>query len=292
MCLFQTGSAEYFRAMGIPLLAGRSFDTRDTATSSPVVVVDETLVRRFFSGRNPIGKRVAFEFRGETREDPKPVLREIVGVVGYVHHYGLSSGPSYLQVYTPYAQLPIWFERRRPSLALFARTTADPQLVVGSIRREMKAIDPDIPVYGVQPMATYVSQTIEQPRLGMMLLASFAALALVLAVVGIYGVVSYLVGQRTREIGVRIALGASRGDVLRMILGEGLVPIGIGVALGVGASLVLARLISDQLYQVSPHDPATFAVIAASLTIVGVAAHYVPARSATRVDPLVALRTE
>ncbi len=289
MCLFQTSSPDYLRAMGIPLLKGRFFTGRDAAGSVPVAIVDETLVRRLFPDEEPIGKRIAFEFRGD-RSNPNPRWREIVGVVRHVRHYGLASGPPNVQVYTPMAQPPTYFEQRRPSMAVVARTTLAPEALTESIRRELAAIDPDIPVYGVQTMNGYLAQNTEQPRLSVMLLAGLGGLALLLAVIGIYGVISYSVAQRTPEIGVRMALGATRRHVMRLVVGQAAALVVAGVAIGLGASLALASVIRTMLFEVSERDPATLAAIAVGLTVVGVVASVLPARRAMRVDPIVALR--
>jgi putative ABC transport system permease protein len=291
MTLFQAASADYFRAMGIPLRRGRPFAPGDVRGATPVVIVDETLVARLFPGEDPLGRRIAFEFRGD-RQNPNPIWREIVGVVGHVRHYGIASEPPFVQLYTPVAQLPFWFEQRRPSMALMARTGLPPESLTAAIRREVAGIDADIPVYGVQTMKTYVAQNTEQPRLMVMILGGLGALALTLAVIGIYGVVSYSVAQRTQEIGVRMALGASGGQVLGMVLRQALALIAAGVLIGGGAALALGSLMGSLLFEVSPRDPATLAAIAAGLGVVGVVASVMPALRATRVDPLVALRSE
>ena len=176
----------------MPLLKGRFFTSHDVAASAPVVIVDDALVRTLFADADPIGRRIAFEFGGSPGHR-EPIYREIVGVVHHVRHYGLTSEPPFVQVYAPVDQLPLWFEERRPAMAVVARTSLTPEAVTGSIRREIATIDPDIPVYGVQTMGDYVSQTMEQPRLGVVLLAGFGGLALLLALMGIYGVVAYSV---------------------------------------------------------------------------------------------------
>ena len=287
--LFQASTPAYHRAMGIPLLKGRYFTEQDAATAERVVIVDDTLVARLFPGEDPLGKRIAFEFRG-THENPQPYWRQIVGVVRHVRHYGLASEPPYVQVYAPLAQLPVWFEQRRPAMAIIARTPVAPEAVISAIRRELAAIDRDIPLYGVQTMAEYLSQNTEQPRMSVILLTGLGALALTLAVVGVYGVVSYSVAQRTQEIGVRVALGATRRQVLRLVVGHATALVIAGVILGLAVALALSSFVRTMLYEVSARDPLTFAAIAIVLVTVGVLASIVPARRATRVDPNVALR--
>jgi predicted permease len=289
--LFQASSPDYLRAMGIPLIRGRYFTEQDRQGAAPVVIVDDSLVRKLFPGEDPLGRRIAFEFRG-TEASPIIFWREIVGVVGHVRHYGLASEPPFVQVYTPFAQMPIYFEDRRPTMALIVRTSLAPEALTGAVRRELTDIDRDIPVYGVQTMRTYLAQTTEQPRLSVMLMGGLGALALLLAIIGIYGVVSYSVTQRTQEIGLRMALGATRANVMRMVVGQAGIPIAAGVVIGAGASLALGSVMRNMLFQVSERDPMTLGVIAALLGLVGLVASVVPARRATRVDPLVALRTE
>jgi len=292
MCLFQAVSPDYFRAMGVALITGRVLSAGDTRESTAVAVVDESLARKLFPDVDPIGKRIAFEFEGHGAADARPKWREIVGVVRRVHQYGLTSEPPFVQLYTPFVQLPLWMLDRRPTMALFVRTTTSSETIAGSIRREVAAIDRDIPVYGVQTMTGYLAQNMEQPRLTVMLLAGFGALALLLSIVGIYGVVSYTVSQRTQEIGIRMALGATRRDVLRMVVGQGMVLTAIGIAIGLAASYGASRWIAAMLYEVSPHDPSTFALIAAVLALVAFFATCVPGLRATRVNPIEALRYE
>jgi putative ABC transport system permease protein len=291
MCLFQASSPDYLRAMGIPLVRGRPFNEHDARASTPVAIVDESLVSRLFPGEDPIGRHIAFEFRG-ARQNPDPIWREIVGVVGHVRHYGIASEPPFVQVYTPFDQLPLWFEQRRPSMALFARTPLGAEALTAAIRREVAALDRDIPIYGVQTMRTYLAQSTEQPRLSVMLLGGLGGLALLLAMIGIYGVVSYSVAQRTQEIGVRMALGATRRNVLGMVARQAIALIGAGLIIGVGAALALGSVMQKMLFEVSPRDPVTLGAIVAVLAVVGMIASVVPARRATRVDPIVALRTE
>jgi putative ABC transport system permease protein len=291
MCLFQASTPDYLKAMGIPLIKGRSFTDRDTAGATPVAIVDESLVQKLFPRDEPIGKRIAFEFRG-TPANPNPIWREVVGVVRHVRHYGIASEPPFVQLYTPMDQLPYWFEDRRPSMALALRTTLAPEAVTATVRRELAQIDRDIPIYNVRTMKTYMAQDIEQPRLSLVLLSGLGGIALLLALIGIYGVVSYSVAQRTQEIGVRMALGATRKSVFHLVVGHTMALVAAGIVLGVAGGLALGSVMRTLLYQVSARDPWTFAAIAALLAVVGLAASIVPARRATRVDPLVALRTE
>jgi predicted permease len=291
MCLFQASTPDYFRAMGIALLRGRSFTDRDTADSAPVAVVDEALVRKFFPNTDPIGKRISFESEGHGPDAP-PIWREIVGVVRTVRHYALVGGPSNLQVYAPVEQLPIWFRDRRPSMALVARTPLDPEQLASSIRQAVREIDRDIPVYGVQTMEAFVGRSMEQPRLSMTLLGMFGGLALVLAGLGIYGVLSYLVSLRTQEIGIRLALGATRGNVMRLIVGHGMTLAIAGIVIGLAAAWAVTRSLNSLLVGVSPHDPATFAGIVVLLAAIAFVASYLPGRRATSVDPVITLRYE
>jgi putative ABC transport system permease protein len=290
--LFQAVTPDYFRAMGIPLRRGRSFDNRDSTDAARVAIVEEGLAQKFFPNADPIGKRIAFEFSGAHGADAQPLWREIVGVVGHVRHYGLVREPANLQVYAPLEQLPIWFRDRRPTMTLFARTALAPPQVIASVRQAVSAIDKDVPVFGLQTMEQYVDQSTEQSRLSMTVLAMFAGLALVLSTLGIYGVLSYLVGRRTREIGIRLALGATRGSVLRLIVGHGMMLTITGIAIGLAAALALSRFLDSLLYGVSPHDPATFTAIAGLIAVVALAASYVPARRATLVNPIDTLRSE
>jgi predicted lysophospholipase L1 biosynthesis ABC-type transport system permease subunit len=224
------------------------------------------------------------------------VQAEIVGVVGHVKQWGLDADAKSAieaQFDYPFMQLP---EKLMPlaadAVAVVLRTEGDPTAVMGSVRRAVEEIDPREEVYNVQTMDEVVSNSFSARRLSIILLGVFAALALVLACVGIYGVISYLVGQRTHEIGVRMALGAQRGDVLRLVIGHGARMALIGVTIGVGAALGLTRLMANQLFGVSAHDPLTFAGVAMLLMIVAIAACYIPARRALRVDPIIALRCE
>ena len=290
-CTFGAVSGAYFQAMGISLVKGRTFNDHDNASSTPVIVVDESAAATFWPGKDPLGKRVAFEYRGQSVADPQPVWREVVGVVRRVRHYSLTGNSARVQVYVPYTQQPIYF-RTLPAMALMARTEGDPGALAGNIRHEVATMDADLPVFLVRTMTEYVDSTLEQPRLSMSVLAVFGGLALLLAIVGIYGVLSYSVSQRTREIGIRMALGASRSSVLRFVLREGAIISAAGVAAGIGGSLASMRLMAGLLFGVSPTDPATYTAIPLLLFGVALCATLIPALRAMRVDPIVALRYE
>ena len=276
-------SDDYFQTMGIPLVKGRYFDARDTADSPPVVIVSEALARKYWPGEDPVGKRITFNRIPNTQD---PLWREIVGVVGHVRNEGLE-GESRGQYYVPYTQRP-----NNTDLFLVVRTDADPASLAPSVRGAVAAVDRDLPVYRVTTMEKLVSESLMQRRFAMFLFGVFAVLALALAVVGLYGVMSYAVAQRTHEIGLRMALGAQTRDVLRMVVGQGMVLVAIGLGLGLGGALLLTRLMKSLLFGVSAADPLTYAGIALLLAAVAFLASYLPARRATKVDPMVALRYE
>jgi predicted permease len=267
---------------------GRFVTDQDNENTPIVVDIDDSFARTYFLGQEPIGKHVSFtEFN---------VQAEIVGVVGHVKQYGLDADPKgsiQAQFFYPFMQLP---EKLMPlaakSVAVVLRTEGDPTAIMSQVRETVKEIDPRRVVYNVQTMDDVVATSYAARRLTMILLAGFAALALTLACVGIYGVISYLVGQRTQEIGMRMALGAQRGDILALVLGEGTKMTLIGAAIGIAASLALTRLMTKQLFGVSAHDPLTYASVAFVLILVAIAACYVPARRALRVDPMTSLRCE
>ena len=276
------------QAMGITLLRGRFVSDQDNENTPIVVDIDDSFARQYFSHDDPIGKRLNFtEFN---------VQAEIVGVVGHVKQYGLDNDPAgtiQAQFFYPFMQIP---EKVMPlvakSVAVVLRTQGDPTAVMGPVRDTVHSIDPRMVIYNVQTMEDVVATSVAARRLTMILLAVFAALALALACVGIYGVTSYLVGQRTTEIGIRMALGAQRGHILQLILGEGTRMALIGGAVGIAASLLLTRLMAKQLFGVKAHDPLTYLSVAAVLIVVAVVACYIPARRAMRVDPMTSLRSE
>ena len=289
--LFQAASPGYFRAMGIPLIRGRWFSEKDAFSAARVVIVDESLARTLFPKGEALGQRIAFEFRHDP-VNPDPTWREIVGIVAHVRHYGIASEPPFVQLYTPFDQPPRYYQERHPTMSLFVRTSLSTEALTAAIRREVAQIDRDIPVYGIETMKTYIRQDTEQPRLGVILLSGLGGLALLLAVIGIYGVVSYSVAQRTQEIGVRLALGATRRDVMRMVVGQAFTLIAAGIAIGVAGALALGSTLRSLLFEMSPRDPVTLGSIACVLALAGLIASVMPARRATRVDPLVALRAE
>ncbi|HEX8140377.1 MAG TPA: ABC transporter permease [Pyrinomonadaceae bacterium] len=275
-----SASADYFKTMSIPLIRGRYFTERDTADAPGVAIIDETMARKYWPTEDPVGKRITFE-----GTEDKPRWREIVGIVGHVRHKGLE-GESRVQYYTPYMQRP------PGSMFLVVQAATDPASLTGSVRGAINEIDRDLPVYRVTTMERLVSESLAQRRFSMFLLGTFAALALILAVVGLYGVMSYTVTQRTHEIGIRMALGAQTGDVLRMVLRQGLTFTLVGLGVGLLGAFAMTRVMTGLLFGVSASDPLTFGGVAVLLSLVALAACYIPARRATRVDPMIALRYE
>ena len=279
----RTISADYFKAMGIPLLKGRAFTELDSTGAPDVTVINEALARRYFPNENPLGKRLLSTRLQLLGGDP--VTREVVGVVGDVRHFGLDVEPR-PEMYLPYNQDP-W-----PGMHLIVRASFDPTSLVSAVRNEIWAVDKDQPIFNIKTMEQRVAESTSQRRFNMLLLVVFAAVALALAAVGVYGVMSYSVSQRTHEIGIRMALGARAADVVRLVVAQGMTLALVGVVVGLIAAFALTRLMTSLLYGVSATDPVTFAVI--SLILIGVAlgASFVPARRATKVDPMIALRYE
>jgi putative ABC transport system permease protein len=273
-------SPDYFRVMGMRLLVGRMFDERDILKSPRVTVISQALARRYFPGEDPIGKRLVFSF------PPDPgVLREIIGVVSDVRDKSLGQDPDAM-MYVPFAQGPFW------GAGVVVRSGLTPAGVAAAIRREVTKIDPDLPVTNVASMPDILQASVAQPRFTALLLGIFGAMALVLAATGIFGVVSYSVARRTNEIGVRLALGASRGSILRLVLGETLWLAVIGLIVGVPCALAASLAVRRLLFGVPAGDPVTVVAVAITLAAVAALAGYVPARRAMRVDPIVSLRAE
>ena len=286
--LFYSVQPDYLKAMEIPLLRGRFFTADDNQHSAPVIVVDQEFAHLAFGNENPIGKRINLQIIGTTPE--------IVGVVGHVKQWGLDEGshsPVLAQFYFPISQVPDQF---MPLLArgvgAVVRTASSPLAVVGGLRSTLERFNSQLVMYGVHPLDEVVSDSLADRKFSMILLGAFAGLALVLSAIGIYGVISYIVGQRTHEIGIRLALGAHPSDVLRLILGQGTKLALIGVAIGIAAALALTSLMTKIIFGVSAHDPLTFIGVAIVLIAVVLAACYFPARRAMRTDPMVALRYE
>ncbi|HEY7182294.1 MAG TPA: FtsX-like permease family protein, partial [Blastocatellia bacterium] len=271
-------SPDYLRAMGIPLLRGRGFTEQDNANAPLVALINRMAAGALWPNENPLGKRI----RLGGIESP---LRTIVGVVGDVNHYGLETAPD-LQAYVPHAQ---WTDSY---MQLVVRTTIDPGALAGPARQVIHALDPDVPVHNVATMRQLVSTSTAQRRFTLLLIAAFAAVALLMAAIGLYGVMAYSVTQRRQEIGIRVALGAQRADVLRLVVGQGLRLVALGLALGLMTALALTRLMKKLLFEISATDPATFAGVALLLALAALLACYIPARRATKVDPMIALRCE
>jgi len=273
-------SPDYFRTMKVRQISGRDFMDTDKADGPSVVIVDESFARRFWPNEDATGKRIK---RGG-RESPDP-WRTIVGVVGHVRNYGLST-QGREQVYFPHPQFP------RNGMFLAIRANGDPLAYTGALRAAVWAVDPTQPVSDIRLMDDYVYSSAAQPRFNLLLLVTFALLALVLAAVGIYGVMSYSVTQRTHEIGIRLALGAQPRQIIRLVVGQGLGLVALGLGLGVAGAIAVTRLMATLLFGISATDPMTFALVASILAGVALLACYLPARRATKVDPMIALRYE
>jgi len=286
--LFYLVEPQYLKAMGTPLVRGRFFTEDANEHSQPVVVIDEIFARKYFPDEDPIGKRINLGILG--------TQPEIIGIAGHVKHWGLDTDATaklQAQIYLPFMQLP---DRIMPLVAkgigLVARTQGPPSESVGAIRAALGKMNSNQVIYGVQTMDEIVSDSLAARKFSMILLGVFATLALVLSSIGIYGVISYLVGQRTHEIGIRMALGAQQRDVLKLVLGQGMQMALVGVVIGLAAAIGLTRLMSKMLFQVTATDPVTMVGVSALLIVVALAACYIPARRAMRTDPIVALRYE
>jgi predicted permease len=275
---YRVVGGQYFEAIGIPLIRGRVFDASDDEKAPPRFVVNEALAQRYFPGEDPIGKHITYEWYG-------PRSGEIVGVVGSVREMALDEEPA-PAVYRPHAQDPA------PTVTVVLRAAGDPLLLGRAAAGAVRAIDPALPAPRLRTVEDLMAGTLSRPRLMMYLLVGFAALSLVLVVIGLYGIVAYSVAQRTRELGIRMALGAQRSDVLRMVVGEGMALGAIGLAIGMAGALALRRLPSGLLYGVTPSDPGTFLLVASVLAATTFLASYLPASRATRINPAGVLGAE
>jgi predicted permease len=274
-----TALAGYFEAMGIQLRAGRGFDIRDEQKDAPkVAVVNETFARHFWGHLDVIGKRIGYPGNGSP-------WFQVVGLVRDMRHYGLD-GEMRPEVFVPFSINP------RPAMTIVLHSTADPGGLVGPVREAIRSIDPDLPMFNIRTMTERMNRSLWTRRAYSWLFAAFAAVAMMLAAAGIYGVISFTVSQRTREIGIRMAMGAQPGQVLRGVLGRGMALVGIGAGLGVLGAQLAGRLLGEILFGVSPRDATTYAVVLLTVGLAGRAANYLPARRAAGVEPMRALRSE
>jgi putative ABC transport system permease protein len=272
-------SSDYFKAMRVALIKGREFLETDDDNAAKVLIINQAMAKMYWPGEDAVGKRMAY-FAGPGEN---PEWREIVGVVGDVHHFGLNL-PVKPEVYVPYKQEP------RAFMSLVVRTESDPLAMVSAIRSDVRDMDKNQAVYDIKPMGAVVGDSIQTQRFSAILLGSFAGFALFLATIGLYGVLSYLVSQRTRELGIRIALGAQKSNIFSLILRKGMLLLLIGVCLGLVGSFAWARLLSSLIYGVSATDPAIFALVTTILVAVSVVACVIPAARAISIDPVVALK--
>jgi len=275
--MFNTAMPNYFETIGIPFIKGRLFNNQDQVNTPSVLIINETMARKFWPNQDPLGKQVKFVEDGTTGT--------VIGVVGDAKHYWLEE-ESRPQMYAAYSQQPGIFA------TVVMRTSVEPLSLAETVRQAIWKVDSDQPMWKIRTVEFLVNRSVADRKFLLALMGIFAALALLLTMIGLYGVISYLINQRTQEIGIRMALGAQAGDILRMVLKQGMTLVFAGVALGLGAAWLLTRLISRLLYQVSATDPITFASISLLLITVALLACYLPARRATKVDPLVALRYE
>jgi putative ABC transport system permease protein len=273
---------DYFTTMRIPIIAGRGFHTADRGDGAGVMIVSNALARRLFPGASALGKRLVVDFG-------KPFVGEIVGVVGDVRIYGQAKD----------APEMMYFTGRQPNAGwgmgfgnLATRVRGDPDAIVQQLRAVVRSLDPDVPLSAIQSVESILYDSVSAPRFRTQLLVGFAAVALILAVVGLYGMLAYSVTQRTREMGIRMALGARPASVFRLVIRQGMGLVVIGVLLGAAGALAATRLLRAQLFGVGPTDPTVFVLVAMTLTLAGLAACVVPARRATKADPIAALRLE
>jgi putative ABC transport system permease protein len=273
---------DFFKTMRVPLRRGRDFTVRDDRNAPPVVIVSESFAKQFFAGEDPVGKRITVNGSVDPGDPP---VREIVGVVGDMHLISLRTPPK-PQIYLPHQQFAI------QSMSIFVRTENDPRLLAAALHDAVNEIDKNVPLYRPRPLTDYVSQSIAQPRFNAMLVGLFALLTLLLAAAGIFGVMSYSVAQRTQEIGIRLALGAQRGDVLRLIIGQGMRLVVAGVLLGLIGVFAVMRLLQSLLFGVGATDLPTMIGVTTILAAVAFVACWFPAMRASQVDPITALRAE
>jgi putative ABC transport system permease protein len=268
----------YMEALSIPLRAGRFFDARDTREGPRVAVISEAAARQFWPGENPIGRQLRVHVN-----EPSRLPREIVGVVGDVRTRGMELAPVPV-IYLPHSQYG------PESMVLTVRTAGTPMTMLPALKTSLRTLAPGVALGQARTMDDLVAASVAQPRFRTLLLAIFAAVSLLLASVGLYGVVAFSVNQRKTELGLRMALGAEPGEVMRLVLRQGMLPVAVGIAAGLGGAVLLARVMKSLLFGVEPGDPATFGGVAIILTVVALAACYLPARRATAVDPATTLR--
>ncbi len=290
--LWRFGTPHYFEALRVPLLKGRVFDQRDTGNSARVLLINEAFAKKYWPKGDPIGQRITVgKGLGPEFEDP---TREIVGIVGNIREMGL--GQSEVPVmYVPQSQVSDGLTKLANNvipLSWIIQTAADPASLSAAIQHEIQSVDSQLAPSKIRTMDQVISESTARQNFNMLLLTIFAGLALLLAAIGIYGLMSYTVEQRTQELGIRMALGAGRGDMLKLVVRQGMLLAGIGVAIGLAASFGLNRLLANLLFGVKATDPITYAAVTVILISVALLATYVPARRATKIDPLVALRYE
>jgi putative ABC transport system permease protein len=272
----------YQKTMRVPLLQGRDFNERDDLNAPPVAIVSEEFVRQFFPGENPIGKRIT---PSASIKSGKPPVREIIGVVADSHLISLSAAPK-PQIYLPHRQFPV------QGMSVLVRSELNLQSAIETVRKTVNEIDKDVPVFRARTLSEYASQSVSQPRFNAMLVGAFAMIALLLAAAGIFGLTSYTVTQRTQEIGIRLALGAQRADVLRLIIGQGMRLLGVGILCGFAGVFGVSHLLQSLLFGIGAHDTTTIVGVTIILSLVALLACWIPAMRAARVDPVIALRSE